>query len=182
MDEQGRCVLAQEIGGRDPKTQQPLKWKCTSECKLPTPDEKQRIVDLKSMFESVRTLRRGLDAVDTGCQNGHYTCKATGRDLAGHPLTCTVAGCDSKLRTLRAAAPHSPVLRSFLTTLYEAIRYHKLIASIDSALRAGKFVSLALFCGIDDYLAVKTQTESLPFSLRSTSRSQVCLTLSQNYC
>ena len=60
------------------------------------------------------------------------------------------------------------------------------IASIDSPLRAGKFASLALFCGINDYkkncLAVKKQTESLPFSLRSTSRSQICLTLSQNCC
>ena len=73
---QGRCVLAQEMG--EPKTQQPSRWKCTSECKLPTADEKQRIVDLKSMFETVRTLRQRLDAVDSGCQNGHYTCKATG--------------------------------------------------------------------------------------------------------
>ena len=43
------------------------------------------------------------------------------------------------------------MLRNFLTTLYEAIRYHKLIAGIDTALRAGKFASLALLCGIDDY-------------------------------
>ena len=35
--------------------------------------------------------------------------------------------------------------------LYEAIRYHKLFAGIDTALRAGKFTSLALLCGIDDY-------------------------------
>ena len=78
-------------------------------------------------------------------------CAGTGRDLGGHPLTCTVAGCNSKSRTLRAAAPHYPMLRNFLTTLYEAIRYHKLIAGIDTALRAGKFASLALLCGIDDY-------------------------------
>ena len=38
LDEQGRCVLAQEMG--EPKTQQPSRWKCTSECKLPTADEK----------------------------------------------------------------------------------------------------------------------------------------------
>ena len=76
-----------------------VKIEVHSECKLPTADKKQRIVDLKTMFESVRTLRQGLEAVDSDCQNGHYTCKATGRDLAGHPLTCTVAGCDSKLRT-----------------------------------------------------------------------------------
>ena len=57
VDEQGRCVLAQEMGERHPKTHRPPKWKCTSECKLPTKEERQRIVDLKSMFDSVRTLR-----------------------------------------------------------------------------------------------------------------------------
>ena len=130
VDEQGRCVLAQEMGERHPKTHRPPKWKCTSECKLPTKEERQRIVDLKSMFDSVRTLRRALDAVDSGCQNGHYTCSAPGRDLgdepmirdlAGHPLMCTITGCESKLSTLREAAPHYPMLRSFLKTLYEAI-------------------------------------------------------------
>ena len=110
---QGRCVLAQEMGERDPKTQQPSKWKCTSECKLPTADDKQRIVDLK---ETVRTLRQRLDSVDSGCQNGHYTCKATGRDLAGHPLTCTVAGCDSKFSTAlsHAAKLSHNIVRSYL--------------------------------------------------------------------
>ena len=151
VDEQGRCVLAQEMGQRDPETHCPLKWKCTSECKHLTTEEKQRIVDLKSMFASLRTLRRALDAVDSGCQNGHYTCKATGVDLAGHPLMCTIAGCESKLRTLRAAAPHYPVLRTLLAGLYESIRYHKFIAGIDSALRTGKFVSLALLCHFRDY-------------------------------
>ena len=61
------------------------------------------------MFESVRTLRRALDAVDSGCRNGHYTCSTAGRDLgddpmvrdlAGHPLMCLIAGCESKLRML----------------------------------------------------------------------------------
>ena len=151
VDEQGRCVLAQEMGQRDPETHRPSKWKCTSECKHLTTEEKQRIVDLKSIFASMRTLRQALDAVDSGCQNGHYTCKATGVDLAGHPLMCTIAGCESKLRTLRAAAPHYPVLRMLLAGLYESIRYHKFIAGIDSALRTGKFASLALLCRFRDY-------------------------------
>ena len=64
---------------------------------------------------------------------------------------CLITGCESKLRTLREAAPHHPMLRSFLKTLYEAIRSHKMIASIDSALRTGKFASLALWCGIKYY-------------------------------
>ena len=119
MDEQGRCVLAQEMGQRYPKTHRPSKWKCTSESKHLMREEKQRIVDLKSMFASLCTLRQALDAVDSGCQNGHYTCKATGINLAGHPLICTIAGRESKLRTLRAAAPHYPVqvcTRAFVTT------------------------------------------------------------------
>ena len=86
MDEQGRCVLAQEMGESHPKTHRPPKWKCTSECKLPTKEERQHIVDLKSMFDSVRTLRRALDAVDRGCQNGHYTCSAPGRDLGDEAM------------------------------------------------------------------------------------------------
>ena len=145
---------------KHPKTHRPPKSKCTSEFKHPTKEERQRIVDLKSMFDSVRTLRRALDAVDSGCQNCHYKCSAPGRDLgdepmirdlAGHPLMCTITGCESKLRTLREAASHYPMLQSFLTTLYEAIRSHKMIASIDSALRTGKYASLALWCGIKDY-------------------------------
>ena len=58
VDEQGRCVLTQEMGQRDPETHRLSKWKCHSECKHLTTEEKQRIVDLKSMFASLRTLRR----------------------------------------------------------------------------------------------------------------------------
>ena len=140
--------VSQEMGQRDPETYRPSKWKCTSECKHLTTEEEQSIVDLKSMFASWRKLQRALDTVDSGCQNGHYTCKVTGVDLASHPLMCTNAGCESKLSTLRAAAPHYPVLRA---GLYENIRYHKFIASIDSALRSGKFVSLAFLCCFCDY-------------------------------
>ena len=144
MNKEG--VFLHRKWGRDPKTHRPSKWKCTSEFKHLTIEEKQRIVDLKSMFASLRTVRRALDAVDSGCQNGHYPCKATGIDLAGHPLMCAIAGCESKLRTLRAAAPHYPVLRTLLAGLYESIRYHKFIASIDSALRTGKFALMCRFC------------------------------------
>ena len=78
-------------------------------------------------------------------------CNATGIDVAGHPLMCTIAGCESKLRTLRTAAPHYPLLRTLLAGLYESICYHKFIASIDSALRIDKFASLALLCRFGDY-------------------------------
>ena len=36
VDDKGRCVIAEEEGLRDPKTDRPVKWKCTAECKLPT--------------------------------------------------------------------------------------------------------------------------------------------------
>ena len=69
-----------------------------------------------------------------------------GLDLASHPPMGTIVGCESKLRTLKASEPHNPVLRTLLAGLYKNIRYHKFIASIDSALRSGKFASLALLC------------------------------------
>ena len=73
VDECGRCAVAQEIDKRDSESQRPLKWKCTSECKCLTKDERQIIVDLKSLFqENVCKLRQGLNDVDSDCMNGHY--------------------------------------------------------------------------------------------------------------
>ena len=95
------------------------------------------------MFDNIRSLRRRLDAVDSGCQNGHY------RD--GHTLPCTFTGCTSKLRMLRATCPHYVELRMFVCHLYEAVRNHKFIAFIDRALRAGKFRQLAMMCEFSDY-------------------------------
>ena len=33
IDSNGRCVIAEEVGDRHEKTNQPKKWQCTSECK-----------------------------------------------------------------------------------------------------------------------------------------------------
>ena len=71
--------------------------------------------------------------------------------LAGHPQSCITCGCDSKLRTLRAASPHYPMLCRFLKHLYEAIRNHKLIDSIYCVLKQGDFQSLAKLCNTEDY-------------------------------
>ena len=43
------------------------------------------------------------------------------------------------------------MLRRFLQHLYEAIRNHKLIDSIDCALKQGDFQSLARLCNTEDY-------------------------------
>ena len=58
VDDSGRCVIAEEEGERDAKTHRPKRWKCTSECKLPTAMEAQCIMATKALFEKpVQTLR-----------------------------------------------------------------------------------------------------------------------------
>ena len=183
VDEQGRCVLAQEMGQRDPETHRPLKWKCTSECKHLTTEEKQRIVHLKSMFASLCTLRQALGAVDSSCQNGHHTCKATGVDLAGHPLMCTIAGCESKLRTLRAAALHYPVL---LTLLQVCTRAFVTTSSLSALTLLSELANLrhlhccVAFMTTGSCLAVTSQAKPLLLGLQLTSKSRICRTLSLN--
>ena len=91
--------------------------------------------------------------------NGHYTVaidmlnvdgENLYRDLAGHPLLCTKSECSSSLRILRGAAPHFPVLRRLLCLLYEAVRHHKMLHSIDTALCVGDFETLCCLCCISD--------------------------------
>ena len=79
IDASGRCVIAQEIGERDPKSERPLKLKCTRECKFPTPDKLTHIVGIKALFkDQTHKLRQHLSNIDSGCDNGHYTCQLTG--------------------------------------------------------------------------------------------------------
>ena len=68
-------------------------------------------------------------------------------ELAGHPLPCTT-DCQSSHRVLRAAATHFPQLRRFLHLLYEAIKQHRLLESIDIALCTGDFEKLSKLCAI----------------------------------
>ena len=117
MDSNGRCLLAEVVEDRDPKSRRPFKWKCTSECKLPTLHERRCIYTVKGLFhQHVHKLREKLNGIDNGCaEHGHYTiplntpnehCGLLYRNLSGHPLPCSVAstGCDSSPRILRAVA------------------------------------------------------------------------------
>ena len=85
----GRCVIAEEVGQRDSKTDCPLKWKCTAECKLPTSNEAQCIVAVKALFEEpVHKLREALNHIDECTEHGHYTRMLSIKpyyELAGHP-------------------------------------------------------------------------------------------------
>ena len=158
MEKSGRCVIAEEVGERDAKTQRPQSWKCTHECKLPTSEEVKYIMATKELFEKpVQKLRKELNGIDECSVHGHYTCQLNSehekpyRELAGHPLTCTNLGCGSNLRVIRAAAGHFPVVRMLTVLLYTAIRQHRLIDSIHTALCAGDFEKLAELCHVSDY-------------------------------
>ena len=159
VDILGRCVIAEEEGERDVKTSRPKKWKCTSECKLPTSMEVTCIKSLKDLFEKpVRKLREALNGIDSCSEHGHYTCplvkiEEAYHELAGYPLPCSSvnAECNSSLTILRAAATHFPLLRRFVVLLYEAIRLHHQLDKIDTAVCAGDFSSLVQLCGLSDY-------------------------------
>ena len=160
VDDSGRCVIAEEEGERDAKTHRPKRWKCASECKLPTAMEAQCIMATKALFEKpVQTLREGLNGIDVCSEHGHSKHPLNAdhempyHELAGHPLPCTVvnADCKSSLRVVRAAATHFPLLRRLVGLLYEAIRQHRLLESIDTALYAGDFEKLTELCRITEY-------------------------------
>ena len=60
------------------------------------------------------------------------------RQLLGHPLTCYQVDSGCK-RVLRSAAPHYPLMHKLLQLVYEAIRSHRIIKTIDSTLRTENF-------------------------------------------
>ena len=69
-------------------------------------------------------------------------------ELAGHPLLPCTSDCQSSLRVLRAAATHFPPLCRLVCLLYDAIRQHRLLESIDTALCAGDLEKLLKLCAI----------------------------------
>ena len=119
-------------------------------CKPVTKAEVSAIVDLKDSFDKpMIELGQDLDMCDSGCPNQHYTRVETRRfehysvERQVHPLICSNdTGCSSKLRILRAASTHFPVLRALQRNLYSALSSHRCIASLDKALIAGDFQAL----------------------------------------
>ena len=74
-------------------------------------------------------------------------------ELSGHSPLCFTGDdeCNSKVRILRAASTHYPILRSFLRAIYEVIRSHRCTAELDAALIGGDFNHMLKDCEIDDY-------------------------------
>ena len=129
IDERGRCFIANGVSTMvlvdktasptQPKTEQQfLRWKCCSECKLLTKAEVSATVELKDSFDKpMIELRQDLDMCDSGCPNKHYT-RVDDVKRQGLPLICSNdSGCSSKLRILRAASAHFPVLRTLQNTV-----------------------------------------------------------------
>ena len=160
IDENGKCVLANvvntECEGKKKSTKNPpMKWECTSECKKLTEAEVGTIIDLKAAFQHpIQDVRNTLDSCDSECPNQHYT-KCSGGDvfeLHGHPLVCSNdGGCHSKLRILKSAAIHFPVLSTFLRLVCCALESHKTVQSIDEALCTGDFQSLMDITKVSDF-------------------------------
>ena len=111
---------------------------------------------LSAFNESLQKIRKVLDECDE-CPNSKYAkviivpanepdsnvVHYNSVELKGHSLICHIGSdCKSKLRILRAASTHYPVLRSFLRCVYSALNSHKNIASLDEALHRGDFNSL----------------------------------------
>ena len=63
------------------------------------------------------------------------------RQLLGHPLACyqVDSGCKSKLRVLRSAAPHYPLMR------------HSVPQNHDSTLRTEDFENICKLCGVEEF-------------------------------
>ena len=140
INEDGACVVASELNPDGNKK----RWECSTECKPLTNTEVDAILTLKEAFNGeIEEVRHALDTCDEGCPNGHYT-KVIGLcpvALKGHPLVCcdVGGGCQSKLRILRAASTHFPLLINFLHDVHSAISSHTCVFEIDKALCTGNF-------------------------------------------
>ena len=73
--------------------------------------------------------------VDRGCTNEHDPKEWSSIE---NDSTCT-----SKLRILRAASPHYPMLHTFLRNIYEARKYDDAVSLIDQALSVDALIKIA---------------------------------------
>ena len=123
----------------------PMKWECSSECKILSDSDVCTIIDLAAAFQKpMRELKCELESVDSGCPNKHYTKYVeTTMQLKDHPLVCfNDSGCHSKLQILRSAATHYTVLVILSHHVYQAIAAHVGVQMIDRAMSSRDFHTL----------------------------------------
>ena len=111
----------------------------------------------------MRELRCALESVGSGCPNQHYTKYVDNTvQLKGHPLVCSNdGGCHSKLRILRSAATHYPVLVTLSHHVYRAIGAHVGVQMIDRALSIGDFhtlMEITKICDFETLLSIDINT------------------------
>ena len=174
IDEDGHCIIAKEIisdeEGKEAKAaaktaeeareakevaRKKKKWECSSQCKIVTNTEVDCIVSMKAAFEMpLQIVRSMLASCDEGCPNGHYTKLIVSKPvhLKGHPIVCcNDGGCESRLRILRAASTHFPVLRKFLSDVHSAITSHACVFEIDNALCTANYHNLMKICNMEKF-------------------------------
>ena len=186
VDSDGRCHLNVD-DEKGSKT-----WRCDLTCKTFDNEDRQIIIDLKNEFsdDSIESVRDVLQTVDDGCDHDHY-CKFSDRlvdteeetsdespglippeEKKGHPLPCSLDCCTSRLRILRAAAVHYPVLRTLLTNIYRARRSHNGIRDIESGLSEGSISSLKNILKVQDLSELLDEEESSSTGTESLSTSE----------
>ena len=186
VDSDGRCHLNMD----DEKGSKI--WKCDLTCRTFDSEDKQIIIDLKNEFsdDSIEDVRDVLQTVDDGCDHGHY-CKFSDRlvdteeeasdessglnppeEKKGHPLPCSSDCCTSRLRILRAAAVHYPVLRTMLSNIYRTRRSHNGIRDIESGLSEGSISSLKNILKVQDLSELLDEEDSSTTGAESFSTSE----------
>ena len=112
---------------------------------------------MKEAFaKPMQHLRYACTTFDDGCPNGHYSKVVNSDnsvvDRTGHPIVCSNDGvCKSKLKILRAASVHYPVLGNLLHHVNNAIRSSSRVDNIDVALFAGDFHALLELTKVNDF-------------------------------
>ena len=81
----------------------------------------------------------------------------------GHPLMCYNEGtaCSSKLRILRCASFHYPVLLRFLKSVYKALSVYSVVKQIETALGTSEYTTVMRFTktkGCTDLLSDEVET------------------------
>ena len=129
-----------------PKIGQQVTWQCHPDiCKLyPTDIELCQI--LFDILENNIALKFSTDKVVNFYLGGLDYCEINYRDTRkhGHSLYCSPnEGCQSYLRSLRALAPHFPVLNCFINSVYKAVSKCKIIQHINLLKVEGSYKELS---------------------------------------
>ena len=129
-------------------------WKCTAKCKALTQFEVDTVLEFKSYFEkSLHDVMSLLSMCDDDCPYIHHSkiCDINESDVQrkGHSVLCYDGSeCKSRLRILRLASCHYPVLRGFLNNVYLARSSHLKILKLDEAFSKGDFKFIMEACRI----------------------------------